>query len=154
MRFLIIGGDAAGMSAASRAKRSQHDLEVTVLEQTMDVSYSACGMPYNIADPGREMDDLVVRKAHVFREKQGLDLRTGHCAKSIDRSAGVVRGETFEGGDFSMPYDRLLIATGASPIVPDLPGFDLPGVVALKSLDDGRRSCYDSVLDGDGHPPR
>ena len=74
MNFVIIGGDAAGMSAASRAKRTMPDLEVTVLEKTMDVSYSACGMPYNIADPDREIEDLVVRHAHVFREKQDINL--------------------------------------------------------------------------------
>jgi len=61
MRFVIIGGDAAGMSAASRAKRNSPELKVTVLEQTEDVSYSACCMPYNIAETGRAMDDLVVR---------------------------------------------------------------------------------------------
>ena len=85
MRFVIIGGDAAGMSAASRIKRNQPNMEVVVLEQTMDVSYSACGMPYNIADPSRDIDDLVVRQAQVFREKQGIDLRTGHRAEAIDR---------------------------------------------------------------------
>ena len=78
MNFLIIGGDAAGMSAASRAKRHQPDLDVTVLEKTADVSYSACGMPYNIADADRELEDLVVRKAEVFRQKQGIDLFTGY----------------------------------------------------------------------------
>ena len=61
MRFVIIGGDAAGMSAASRAKRLAREMEVLVLEKTNDVSYSACGMPYNLADPGRLMDDLVVQ---------------------------------------------------------------------------------------------
>lgn len=66
MSFVIIGGDAAGMSAASRAKRNLPDLDVILLEQTSDVSYSACGMPYNIADPDREIDDLVVRHADVF----------------------------------------------------------------------------------------
>ena len=76
MNFLVIGGDAAGMSAASRAKRNQSDLNVTVLERTADVSYSACGMPYNIADPDRSIEDLVVRRAEVFRDKQGIDLRT------------------------------------------------------------------------------
>ncbi|MBN2122979.1 MAG: FAD-dependent oxidoreductase [Deltaproteobacteria bacterium] len=139
MRFLIIGGDAAGMSAASRAKRNQPDLEVVVLEQTGDVSYSACGMPYNLADPGREMDDLIVRQAKVFREKQDIDLRTGHRAEEIDRPGRIVRGKDLEGKDFELPYDKLLIATGATPIVPDLPGFDLPGVLAIKSLEDGRR---------------
>lgn len=139
MRFVVIGGDAAGMSAASRAKRQVPDLEVTVLEQTEDVSYSACGMPYNLADPDREMDDLVVRKAQVFREKQGIDLRTGHRAERIDLEKQLVVGARIGGGRFEVPYDKLLIATGASPIVPDAPGFGLPGVMALKSLEDGRR---------------
>ena len=139
MRFVIIGGDAAGMSAASRARRNQPDLEIIVLEKTGDVSYSACGMPYNLADPEREMDDLVVRKASVFREKQGIDLRLGHGVEAIDRQAGMVRGHTSEGAPFEVPYDKLLIATGASPIIPDIPGTDLPGVMALKSLEDGRR---------------
>ena len=139
MRFVIIGGDAAGMSAASRARRNQKDLEIIVLEATGDVSYSACGMPYNLADPERDMNDLVVREASVFREKQGLDLRLGHRADSIDRQAKKVRGTTSDGSPFEVDYDKLLIATGANPIVPDIPGADLPGVVALKSLEDGRR---------------
>ncbi|MCJ7686826.1 MAG: FAD-dependent oxidoreductase, partial [Desulfobacteraceae bacterium] len=139
MRFVIIGGDAAGMSAASRAKRNSPELTVTVLEQTEDVSYSACGMPYNIAEAGRAMDDLVVRQAHVFREKQGIDLRTGHSVEEIDRNSNRVRGMNSAGEPFEISYDRLLIATGASPVKPDLPGVDTPGVMALKSLEDGRR---------------
>jgi NADPH-dependent 2,4-dienoyl-CoA reductase/sulfur reductase-like enzyme len=139
MKFVIIGGDAAGMSAASRARRNLPGLEVTVLEQTQDVSYSACGMPYNIADPDREMDDLVVRHAHVFREKQEIDLRTGHRVEGIDRTAKTVTGRDLKGREFEISYDKLLIATGASPIIPDLPGFDLPGVMALKSLEDGKK---------------
>ena len=138
MRFMVIGGDAAGMSAASRAKRNQPEMEVTVLEQTEDVSYSACGMPYNIADPDREMDDLVVRSAPVFREKQGIDLRCGHRVEAIDTAAKTVSGRTSQGENFEIPYDKLLMATGASPIMPDLPGFDLPGVAGLKSLADGK----------------
>ncbi len=139
MHFVIIGGDAAGMSAASRSKRNQPDLEVTVLEKTMDVSYSACGMPYNIADPARSIDDLVVRQAQVFRDKQGIDLRTGHTVDRIDTAAKTVSGKTADGEAFRVSYDKLLIATGAAPIFPDLPGFDLPGVMGLKSLGDGRR---------------
>lgn len=139
MTFLIIGGDAAGMSAASRAKRNQPDMEIIVLEQTMDVSYSACGMPYNIADPERDMDELIVRHAHVFREKQGIDLRLGHRAVSIDHQQKSVICKDRQGKEMAISYDNLLIATGASPIIPDLPGFNLPGVLALKSLDDGRQ---------------
>ena len=139
MKFVIIGGDAAGMSAASRAKRIQPDMDVTVLEMTQDVSYSACGMPYNIADPDREIEDLVVRHASVFREKQDINLLTGHRVEMIDSSAGSVLGTTLDNQPFEKPYDKLLIATGASPVVPDLPGFDLPGVLVLKNLDDGRK---------------
>ena len=138
MKFVVIGGDAAGMSAASRAKRNDSSMEVTVLEQTQDVSYSACGMPYNIADPGRTIDDLVVRQADVFRQKQGIRLLTGHRAASIDPSAKTVDGIRADGSEFRVAYDRLLIATGASPVIPDIPGSDLPGVLALKSLNDGR----------------
>lgn len=139
MDFLIIGGDAAGMSAASRAKRTQPELNVTVLEMTGDVSYSACGMPYNIADPGRDIEDLVVRRADVFREKQHIDLRTAHCAEAIDRVRKKVTGIRTDGSLFEYGYDRLLIATGASPAMPQIPGIDLPGVMPLKSLEDGRR---------------
>lgn len=138
MKFVIIGGDAAGMSAASRAKRSMPDLDVIVFEQSGDVSYSACGMPYNIADPQREMSDLVVRHAKVFREKQDINLRTGHLVQSIDPEGKILNGVTADGDDFKSDYDSLLIATGASPIIPDLPGIELPGVMGLKSLEHGR----------------
>jgi CoA-dependent NAD(P)H sulfur oxidoreductase len=139
MTFVIIGGDAAGMSAASRAKRNDAGLDVVVLEQTTDVSYSACGMPYNVADAARVMDDLVVRQAKVFKEKQGIDVRLGHQVQGLDRSARKVTGHTSEGKPFEVGYDKLLIATGGRPIRLALPGVDLPGVLALKSLEDGRR---------------
>ncbi len=138
MNFLVIGGDAAGMSAASRAKRHRPDLNVTVLEKTADVSYSACGMPYNIADPDRSIEDLVVRRAEVFREKQGIDLKTGIEATAIDPASRTVSTRDAEGREKGMRYDKLLIATGAIPIKPDIPGIGLPGVMVLKSLTHGR----------------
>ena len=144
MRFVIIGGDAAGMSAASRAKRKDPDMEVIVLEQTQDVSYSACGMPYNIAESDRDMEELVVRKAEVFIEKNHINLLTGHRVDKIDRVAKKVLGKTInqldknEQKDFSFDYDKLFIATGASPILPELSGFDLPQVMTLKSLEHGK----------------
>ncbi len=139
MEFLIIGGDAAGMSAASRAKRNNPDMGVTVLEKSADVSYSACGMPYNIADQDRPIDDLIVRQADVFREKQGISVLTGHCAESLDPAGRTVTGVSSDGKAFQLAYDKLLIATGGSSVIPDLPGFDLPGAMALKNLDDGRK---------------
>jgi NADPH-dependent 2,4-dienoyl-CoA reductase/sulfur reductase-like enzyme len=80
------------------------------------------------------MDDLVVRSADVFKEKQGIDLQTGHQVLRIDRENMTLSGEAFR-----VAYDKLLIATGASAVKPELPGFDLPGVLTLKSLSDGRR---------------
>jgi NADPH-dependent 2,4-dienoyl-CoA reductase/sulfur reductase-like enzyme len=137
MHLLVIGGDAAGMSAASRAKRLQPAIDITVLEQTADVSYSACNMPYNIADPARSMDDLVVRSAEVFREKQGIHVLTDCRAAAIDAAAKTVTADG-EHGSNTVAYDRLLIATGAAPVIPDLPGVELPGVMVLKRLDQGR----------------
>jgi NADPH-dependent 2,4-dienoyl-CoA reductase/sulfur reductase-like enzyme len=80
-----------------------------------------------------------VRQAKVFREKQGIDLRVEHHVEAVDRSAKKVKGKTLDGESFEVPYDKLLIATGARPIVPELPGFDLPGVMPVKTLIDGRR---------------
>lgn len=139
MRFVIIGGDAAGMSAASRARRNDPGMEIIVLEQGEDVSYSACNIPYNIADPDREMEDLVVRSATAFREKLGIDLRTGHRVERIDRLTKSVSGRMRDGSLFSVAYDRLLIATGAEPVRPQIEGIDLPGVFVVKNLEQGRR---------------
>jgi NADPH-dependent 2,4-dienoyl-CoA reductase/sulfur reductase-like enzyme len=147
MRFVVIGGDAAGMSAASRAKRNAPSIDVVVLEQTQDVSYSACGMPYAIADRSRQIDELVVRQAEVFRQKQGIDLRTGHRVEVIDPHAKKVRGTTLAGQDFGIDFDKLLIATGASPRIPALPGIDRPAVMPLKSLEDGR--AIQGLLEGE-----
>jgi NADPH-dependent 2,4-dienoyl-CoA reductase/sulfur reductase-like enzyme len=139
MKFVVIGGDAAGMSAASRAKRNDNAMEVTVLEKTGDVSFSACGMPYNIAVPEKPIEELVVRRAEVFRQKQGIHLLTGHTVERIDPERKAVFGVAEDGAAFSFPYDKLLIATGGTPVTPDFPGHDLPGVFSLKILDNGRK---------------
>lgn len=139
MHFVVIGGDAAGMSAASRARRHLPALEITVLEKTEDVSYSACGMPYNIAEENRDMTDLVVRSAQEFRKKQNITVLTGHHAQKIDITTKTVSGTTADGKPFECTYDKLCIATGASPILPDVPGIDLPGIFPLKNLQDGKK---------------
>ncbi len=138
MRFVIIGGDAAGMSAASRCRRNNPEIEVVVLEQGQDVSYSACNIPYNIGDPNREIADLVVRSAQAFRDKQGIDLRTGHRVMQIDRSNREVKGQQSDGAPFAIAYDQLLIATGAEPVRPAIEGIDLPGIFVVKNLEHGR----------------
>jgi CoA-dependent NAD(P)H sulfur oxidoreductase len=85
------------------------------------------------------MEDLVVRHARVFREKQGIDLRTGHRVESVDPVNRSGKGTTLEGKVFEFSYDKLLLATGSRANIPDIPGVGLPGVFALKSLEDGRK---------------
>ncbi len=137
MDFVIIGGDAAGMSAASRARRQYPDLTITVLEQSYDVSYSACSMPYNIADPQTPMENLVVRTAAEFVDKHKIDLRTGHKVTAISKDKRQVSGRTADNEPFCTGYDKLLIATGAAPTLPDLPGKKL--LMPLKQLEHGRQ---------------
>ena len=96
-------------------------------------------MPYNVADATRDMDDLIVRPAQVFKEKQGIDVRIEHRAEAIDPSRKTVTGRTSAGEFFEVSYDKLLIATGARPVVPCIPGIESPGVMALKNLEDGRK---------------
>ena len=81
----------------------------------------------------------MVRHAQVFRDKQGINLLTGHHAEAIDPVKQMVSGMTLEGNHFDFPYDRLLIATGSAAVMPDLAGFDTPGVMVVKSLEDGRK---------------
>lgn len=138
MRILVIGGVAAGMSAASQAKRRRPDAEVVVLERGGHVSYGACGLPYNIGDPERRIDDLVVIPAERFRSERGIDVRTRHEALAIDIKGLTVRVRELDGGrEYDLGYDQLVIATGASAVRPPLPGVDLPGVFVLRELDDG-----------------
>ncbi len=139
MRFVIIGGNAAGMSAASKSKRNDPAIEVIVLEKTTDVSYLVSGLSYNMADAYREINDLIVRSVNVFRDKQKIDVRLGHTAERFDPKNRNVKGRISDGRDFEIAYDKLLIATGARARMLPIPGIDLPGVVTLRSLGDGRR---------------
>ncbi len=136
--IVVIGGVAAGMSAASQAKRRQPNANVIVFERSPHVSYGACGMPYNIEDPSRDMSDLVVVSAERFRAERGIDVRTETEVVGIDPGAKRVRVRDLAAGrDYDQPYDALVIATGASAIRPPIPGLDLPGVFVLRQLVDG-----------------
>jgi NADPH-dependent 2,4-dienoyl-CoA reductase/sulfur reductase-like enzyme len=137
-RIVVVGGVAAGMSAASQAKRRQPGADVVVLERGPYVSYAACGMPYNLEDPSRTMDDLVVLTPADVRERD-IDLRLRHRALRVDPGRGTVTVQDLEGGGTSdLDYDALVLATGAAPIHPPMPGLDRPGVFFLRELTDGR----------------
>lgn len=133
MKIVILGGNAAGMSAASRMKRKAPDTQVIVLEKTETVSYGACGMPYYIADLNPDLNRMKIRPVEKFRE-QGIDVRLNHEVERVDREKKTVCGSC-KGEPFAISYDKLLVATGSSPIVPPLPGIDLAGIFPLKTLE-------------------
>ncbi len=138
-RIVVIGGVAAGMSAASQAKRRDPNCEVTVLQRGAESSYSACGMPYNVGDPSRAMDDLVILKASTARGQRGIDVRTRHEVLGIDiaqHRVNVIDLDTQQRS--TLPWDKLVLATGALALRPKLPGLDLPGVFVLREFEDGR----------------
>jgi NADPH-dependent 2,4-dienoyl-CoA reductase/sulfur reductase-like enzyme len=141
-RLVVIGGDAAGMSAASQARRGRgpDELEIVAFERGSETSYSACGIPYWIGEVIDERHDLVVRTPEEFRDRQAIDARTHHEVVGVDTDARVVRVRDLTSGvEHEEDYDQLLFATGAVPVRPDLPGIDGPGVFGVQTLDDGQR---------------
>lgn len=138
-RLVVIGGDATGMSAASQARRrrSPDDLEIIAFERGHHTSYSACGIPYWIGGEVAGADALIARTAAEHRER-GIDLRLGTEAVAIDLDRRRVRTREVAGGGESWTgFDQLVIATGAVPTRPRIPGIDADGVHGVQTLDDG-----------------
>ncbi len=137
-RTIVVGGVAAGMSAASQIRRRRPETKVTVFERGNYISYGACGMPYNIEDPDRSIEDLVVLSAEEARSQRGIDLRLRHDVTGIDLDRGAVTVKDLENDrELDEPFDALVLATGGRAVRLPLPGFDLPGVEVLRELGDG-----------------
>ncbi|MFJ9037865.1 FAD-dependent oxidoreductase [Streptomyces sp. NPDC102406] len=139
-RLVVIGGDATGMSAASQARRLRgpDELEIVAFERGDFTSYSACGIPYWVGGQVGERDELIARTPEEHRAR-AIDLRTRTEAVSIDVAGQRVRARALDGGDESwVAYDKLVIATGARPTRPDLPGMDAAGVHGVQTLGDGQ----------------
>lgn len=140
-RLVVIGGDAAGMSAASQARRRRgvDDLEIIAFERSSWVSYSACGEPYHVAGYVDRLESLVARTPQQFAAMD-IDVRTHHEVTEIDltRRVVVVRDLDVD-REFDTGFDQLLIATGAKPVRPAIDGRDLDGVHELRTLDDAAR---------------
>jgi NADPH-dependent 2,4-dienoyl-CoA reductase/sulfur reductase-like enzyme len=136
--FVVVGGDAAGMSAASKAKRDDPDIEVVVFEKGEWVSYGACGLPYYIKGEIQSLEDLVSVTPEQFREQRDIDLRTGHEVVAIDTDDRTVTAES-GGKRVEQSYDHLLIATGAAAVTPPIEGLDREGVYTLGSMTDGKQ---------------
>ncbi|MDQ0906948.1 NADPH-dependent 2,4-dienoyl-CoA reductase/sulfur reductase-like enzyme [Streptomyces canus] len=139
-RLVVIGGDAAGMSAASQARRLKgpDELEIVAFERGHFTSYSACGIPYWVGGDVTEPDQLIARTPEEHRARD-IDLRMRTEVMEIDVGRQRVRARDLESGAESWTsYDKLVIATGARPIRPDMPGVDAPGVHGVQTLDDGQ----------------
>ena len=137
-RLIVIGGDAAGMSAASQAKRLRGDeLMVIGFERGEHSSYSACGIPYWIAGDVQNEELLVVRSPEEHR-RNGIDVRMLTEVEQIDLDAGRIAVRELTGArSYTEGFDDLVIATGAVPIRPALPGVDGMGIFGVQTLDDG-----------------
>jgi len=137
---VIIGGDAAGMSAAMQITRKGKNAEVVTLEKGKIYSYGQCGLPYVIKGTVASTDELIARTLDTFRDKYGIDARINHEVNQIDPKQKEVSGiDTETGNPFRFPYDKLLIATGARPIQPNIEGTNLNSVHVLKTIPDTKR---------------
>jgi len=137
-RIVVIGADAAGMSAASQAKRiAGQAVEIVAFERGAHSSYSACGIPYWVAGDIDEWERLIARSPEAHRHN-GIDLRMRTEVEEIDLAAGRVAARDLAGGrSYREAFDSLVIATGAVPVRPPLPGVDASGVFGIQTLDDG-----------------
>jgi NADPH-dependent 2,4-dienoyl-CoA reductase/sulfur reductase-like enzyme len=149
--FVVVGGDAAGMSAASKARRDDPEREIVVFEKGEWVSYGACGLPYYVKGEIQSLEDLVSVTPEEFREERDIDLRTGHEVVAIDTDARTVTAEG-DSGTVVQPYDHLLLAIGAESVVPPIDGTDREGVFTLGSMSDGKelREYVARARDGEG----
>lgn len=139
-RYLIVGGVAAGMSAATRLKRLDETAEIVVFERGDYVSYANCGLPYYIGDAITERERLVVQGPAGFRELFNIDVRTGNEVLAIQPAEKRIRVKDLATGrEYDESYDKLLLTPGGSPVKPTIPGSDHPAVHTLWTIPDADR---------------
>ena len=160
MKTVIIGGIAGGLSAASQIRREDHTSQVIVLEKSGDVSYAACGMPYNLFYKDKPVEDLYALSLDEIRKERGIDYRQHHEVTAIDparKEVTVVDRE--HSREYREDYDYLVYAAGNQPNKLTLPGFDDADVFYFKTLDDTRlvkkiiyeKAPVNAVLIGSGY---
>jgi NADPH-dependent 2,4-dienoyl-CoA reductase/sulfur reductase-like enzyme/rhodanese-related sulfurtransferase len=145
MKIVIIGGVAAGLKSAAKARRCDPQAEITVVEKGEIISYGACGMPYYVGGEIAEVEALMkspagaLRSPVFFQNVKNIEVLTKTLATAINRHEKTVTVRNLENGQESaLPYDKLVIATGASPIKPPIPGVDLGNILQLWHPDDAK----------------
>ncbi len=137
MRIVIIGGVAAGMSAAAKAKRLAKDAKVVVYEMGSVVSFGACGLPYYVGDFFDDTNNMIARSPEKFRES-GIEVKTLHEVIEVDTNNKKISVKNLENNEiFQDNYDKLMIATGASAIIPPIHNICVKNIFTLKSMEDG-----------------
>lgn len=145
--LIIIGGVAAGMKAAAKARRESPSMKITVVTDEQYISYAGCGMPYFIGDVIKDSKKLIIREPAYFKQMHAIDVLTGHQATAIDTRQKQVKARNMENGqELVFRYDKLILATGALPVVPPLPGISLDNIFTLRTVNDAVRikSCVDT----------
>lgn len=138
MKVLIIGGNAAGMSAASAVRRLSKESEIVVLEKDAYISYASCSLPYYVSDDVKSVEKLFALTADEARRERGIDVRLFKEATEIDIGGKRVIAKDVKSGFLeSYDFDKLVIATGASPIIPNFEGVNLKGIFTIRNINDG-----------------
>ncbi len=137
MKVIVIGGVAAGTKAAAKLKRENRGCQVTILTKSADISYAGCGLPYFVGGAIQSRDELIVNTPQSFSALTGVQVQVNTEVTSVDFGAKTVHTrDLLTGSEEDVPYDKLVIATGASPIVPPVPGADLDSVFTVRTPED------------------
>ena len=154
MNVVVIGGVAAGTKTAAKLKRQDRSAQVTIYTKSKDISYAGCGLPYYVGGTIETREELIVNTPQSYRGLTGVEVHTGMEAVALDAAAKTV---AFADGQ-KVSYDKLVIATGAVPFVPNVAGAKLPGVFTMRQPDDAiglreylkENSCRSAVVVGAG----
>ena len=140
MKVIIVGGVAGGASCAARLRRLDEEAEIVMVERGPYVSYANCGLPYHVGSVIEHESDLLVASPEVFRRHFNVDCRTGCEAIGISPQDKTVQLRDVATGDVTTEsYDKLVLSPGAPSVRPPLPGIDLPGIFAVRTVPDARQ---------------
>lgn len=158
MKYVILGGVAAGTKAAAKLKRCDRNAVVKVYTKGEDISYAGCGLPYYIGGDIPSREGLIVNTPQKYAGLTGAEIFTGCEATEIDSTDKTVCLKKVSGETFTETYDKLIIATGATPFAPPVDGVQLPGVFCVRTPDDAvavrayveEKKCRKAVVCGAG----
>lgn len=137
MKILIIGGVAAGTKVAAKLKRENRDIDITILTKSNDISYAGCGLPYYVGDLIHERSQLIVNTPESFSALTGVNVLTQMEVNKVNQAEKTVLALNLSTNEVStFNYDKLVIASGANPIKPNLEGINLKGVYFMRTPED------------------